>query len=699
MKRYRYLLVTTLIIVIATVSLIGCVNVKNQTAAKIQFKPVTDMNSMYLEQDGLNKMYFVSLGITEFVVLLPEFGDVTLKRSVDTLIKTVHDMSGATLTITNTLAGEKYIYITYTMDSEESIIKDDGFIIDISDKIIGIRANNYDGMRNGVYHFIEEYLGAMFITPDETFIPHHDNIYLTKGKQVFNPAASWRDVYSIETINNHWAAKLKLNAINITKTDEEIIAERIASGKDVNDENRHRHLIEGRQYNGYGTWCHSFYEFLSPEDYFETHPEYFSMYNGKRIHELVDRGGAKRQAHLCLSNPEVYDIVERELAKKIEEHPEIKYWDFSINDTYDVPGCGCKECKKLDKAAGGTGMGTLLPFVNKLAKRFPDKYISTLAYLHTLKAPKNIKAEENVVIKLCAMPGDQGTSYYNPGNYNAQVFHNSVEEWSKVADHIVIWDYVVDFANLLMPFPNFAVQLENQRFYEENNVDGIFHQASREVGGELGYLRSYVLSKLMWAGSNLDFAKEVSRFVMAYYGDAASDVLDYLNSLQANLSESTSNLGLYDQITPHLKGYLSHENITRYEKIINSAKLRVKSSPKYLKRVEELELNVLYAKMMLPKISETERKAVKSRVTELANDKGITMSQEWQTLTDFNKNLDGLVRDIKIEANKPVYIALGVLGGVIAITVILAIILIINNHNREKKNKLLDKTDLDSDGK
>lgn len=66
-------------------------------------------------------------------------------------------------------------------------------------------------------------------------------------------------------------------------------------------------------------------------------------------------------------------------------------------------------------------MGTLLLFLNKLDKVFPDKYISILAYTHTLKALKNIKAEANVIIKLCSMPGEQGLSYLYGGNKNSFV--------------------------------------------------------------------------------------------------------------------------------------------------------------------------------------------------------------------------------------------------------------------------------------
>ena len=297
-------------------------------------------------------------------------------------------------------------------------------------------------------------------------------------------------------------------------------------------------------------------------------------------------------------------------------------------------------------------MGTLLPFLNKLAKAFPDKYISTLAYLHTLKAPKNMKAEPNVVIKLCSMPGDQASAYLDGANANSAEFKAQVEEWSKITDKIVVWDYVVNFAHLLMPFPNFAVQAKNQQFYEENNIIGVFHQASREKGGEFACLRSYVLSRLMWEGSKTDVAGCVSKYVAAYYGAAAPKIIEYMNLCASELCKSHKKLGLYDGLMPHYSGYLSEENIERYRKLISEAKEAVAGDAELESRVEAVELSVEYAAVLLPEISDSERQNVLSKVNELCEKQGVTMVCEWDSLENFNKTtlestVSGAKKDIK----------------------------------------------------
>ena len=81
---------------------------------------------------------------------------------------------------------------------------------------------------------------------------------------------------------------------------------------------------------------------------------------------------------------------------------------MSQNDGNNT-NCTCPECKKLDDAAGSPS-GSLIYFMNKLAKRFPDKEISTLAYLYTMNPPKNVKPEPNVVVMLCDIDCDREVS-------------------------------------------------------------------------------------------------------------------------------------------------------------------------------------------------------------------------------------------------------------------------------------------------
>lgn len=55
----------------------------------------------------------------------------------------------------------------------------------------------------------------------------------------------------------------------------------------------------------------------------------------------------------------------------------------------------------MNEKYGGVPSGSLIYFVNKIAKEFPTKVISTLAYWYSGEAQKNIKPEPNVNSMLC----------------------------------------------------------------------------------------------------------------------------------------------------------------------------------------------------------------------------------------------------------------------------------------------------------
>ena len=59
------------------------------------------------------------------------------------------------------------------------------------------------------------------------------------------------------------------------------------------------------------------------------------------------------------------------------------------------------------------GMGSFLTFVNKVAERFPDKIISTLAYQYTRVPPKDLLPGKNVNIMLCNIESPRNVSIEN----------------------------------------------------------------------------------------------------------------------------------------------------------------------------------------------------------------------------------------------------------------------------------------------
>ena len=73
-----------------------------------------------------------------------------------------------------------------------------------------------------------------------------------------------------------------------------------------------------------------------------------------------------KRPQLCLTNPEVLEIVKTKLRQKIIEHPECKIFCMAQMDWYNP--CQCPECARVD-AEEGAHSGSQLRFI-KRPRRF-----------------------------------------------------------------------------------------------------------------------------------------------------------------------------------------------------------------------------------------------------------------------------------------------------------------------------------------
>src|SRR5690606_10365328 len=212
-------------------------------------------------------------------------------------------------------------------------------------------------------------------------------------------------------------------------------------------------------------------------------------------------------------NPEVAEVLIANLKKRIAQRPEATYWSVSQDDNDQY--CSCANCRALNEKYGGVPSGSIIYFVNKVARAIPDKIISTLAYWYSRKAPKNILIEPNVNIMLCNIESRR----HGPVFETDPAFSNDLKDWGALSNDILIWDYNIQFTNFFAPFPNLFTIKPNIDFYRENNVNALFMQANNEPAAEMALLRSYLICKLMWDPSADDKAI-MDEFTHGYFGAA-----------------------------------------------------------------------------------------------------------------------------------------------------------------------------------
>lgn len=222
----------------------------------------------------------------------------------------------------------------------------------------------------------------------------------------------------------------------------------------------------------------------------------------------------------------------------------------------------CDDCVKLNVKYGGDRKrysGAVIHFVNKVARAFPDKTISTLAYWYTREAPTNIKPGSNVNIMLCNIESER----HKPVFQTDTAFSNDLKNWGKLSKDILIWDYDIQFSNLVSPFPNLHTIKPNLDFFTGNNVNAFFMQSNSQVGGEMAELRAYLISKLLW-NPDADDNTIIDDFVNGYYGDAGPYIRQYIDDMHNALLESGHHLGIFGSPEEAKSTYLSARMMGKY---------------------------------------------------------------------------------------------------------------------------------------
>jgi hypothetical protein len=160
-----------------------------------------------------------------------------------------------------------------------------------------------------------------------------------------------------------------------------------------------------------------------------------------------------------------------------------------------------------------------------------------------------------------------------------------------------VWDYVINFSHLVMPFPNWKVLAPNLQLFRDNGVPMMFEQGLSSPGGEMPEFRCYLLAKLLW-NPDLNVDSLRAHFMDSYYGEAGAYIDEYTHLLERELDKSGHALTLYEHPQAHKDGYLSPLNLSRYKMLFNSAEAAVMDEdPVYQQRVEAARLSIMYAEL------------------------------------------------------------------------------------------------------
>lgn len=484
---------------------------------------------------------------TKYRIVIPSAATSSESKAAEVLQNYLLQISGAVLPIIESnkhrspyeiVLGQNERIAQAGLSINLNDLNEDGFAIKTDSMRLFIIGGSEKGTLYGVYTFLEKYLGCRMYSPTVKVIPKQKKLIIEKIEDVQIPVIGFRDTHYRVTWDDEYIDWHKLD-----------------------------HDDKGGRPE-WGMWVHTFNALVPPEIHYDKHPEYFAMVKGKRI-----------PTQLCLTNPTVLELTIQSLRQKIAQNPSANYWSVSQNDNRDY--CTCDNCKAIDDREGSPS-GSIIQFVNQVADQFPDKMISTLAYEYGRHAPKTLKPRDNVNIMLCSIEAHRHLPITDdPASAD---FVKDVEDWGKIAKDIIVWDYVIQFNNLISPFPNLHVLKPNLQFFARHNVNAMFEQGNREVGGEFAALRGYLLSKLMWnPDENMD--ELMNDFLRGMYGPASVPIRKYIDEMRDALLKSGKPLRIFGTPNEAAESYLTPAYITRYEQLFDEAEKLVADSTELLERV------------------------------------------------------------------------------------------------------------------
>jgi len=381
---------------------------------------------------------------------------------------------------------------------DDAVLGSDGFRL----KVEGGRLSVTGGRRGvlyGVYEILETYGGCDWFAPWCDVVPSLDRLAVPGNLDFTDkPVFAIREPLWKHNRNGDFAARLRMsgNSHGLTR----------------------RHGGVSHVFSSVLPSCHTYRLMLPNDVYFKEHPEYFSEVNGRR------KDGENQ---LCLTNPDVLEIVVSNVLKAIEKEPWAKYFGVSQNDWPYF--CTCPKCKAIDDEEGSHA-GTTLRFANAVAERIekshPDKVIVTLGYRYTRTPPKKTKARHNVMICLCSVECDFGRALDAPDGFSENVaFLRDLQGWSKVAKMLYVWNYTIDVRYSPAPYPAEGSVQGNYRIFRDAGVIGVFDEGEYlGCHSDFAEWKNYLAAKLMW-NPEQDVEKLRDRFFQGYYGAAAPYVM------------------------------------------------------------------------------------------------------------------------------------------------------------------------------
>ncbi|MFC1454413.1 DUF4838 domain-containing protein, partial [Verrucomicrobiota bacterium] len=526
-----------------------------------------------------SKLMLAKEGETSYTVVQSDHATEPEKYAVQELTNFLSRVTGASfpVVVESKLSGKtRGIYVGWTEyvarnGIEASKLGEEEWIIRTVGNNLILTGGRPRGTMYAVYEFLERQIGCHWLDRNTEVIPVMPTLKLGKldirGKPWF-----WRR--HIHTAFRYRAGRgyefLLRNKMYKPHSDEK-------PAFDYSSPTGAFYRVQGSP-----SFVHTFSYFVNASNWFESHPEYFSLNaEGKRVPAYDGAGPGQ----LCLTHPDVRRLTLKKLREYIakdradavhQDHPP-RIYDISQTDKYRAH-CQCTNCQAIATREGGES-GPLIDFINAIAeeieKDYPDVLIQTLAYNQTSTPPKTLKPRHNVIIVWCDVYSL--SDVVRPLNHPYNASQNDViQAWGKIAPYLGIWDYWNSHGYYKLPTPYCIIQClpQDLRLFADAGVETFFAESVQllEVAGNFRPLQHWLAYKLL-VNPYQPVDPLIGIFMEGYYGAAAPAMSNYLTYLMGRMDKEAEFKMTRD--APHKLKYLDLDFFVTAEKHFDEAEARV----------------------------------------------------------------------------------------------------------------------------
>jgi hypothetical protein len=441
----------------------------------------------------------------------------------------VKESSGATLAINEPAA----VRIAIEVDpSLRASLTEDGYVIRVRPREVVLRGATPMGAVYATYWFLESHVGCRWFlpTPIGTDIPQQSTIVVPVGESRYRPDYRFRSVGGMR--QEEWA-----------------VANRLSEGVWFN----------GRSYSKVWGVAHTYYKLLPHEKYWDAHPEWYALLNGKR------GGPAKRKTHgpnFCTSNPEVVAEVARNIGKVFDEDPRLEMVTLGPNDGLNF--CTCPKCQAQDEPGKEwRGAAARLEWRGQLSRRMmlfdnavarilkrthPDKLLKVMMYSWYQEPPTDpdLRFEDNIVVMLTHSGNPSKFESLYPSCYNHPLndpacrpnqerFVPALKSWEARSKTMGVYEYYMKASVVDTLFPIVHTIREDVPYYHDCNA-AYFHTQGRYCCLPVEGLNLYVAARLMW-DVDTDVDALLEDFYTRFYREAAGPMRTYHERLESLMAE------------------------------------------------------------------------------------------------------------------------------------------------------------------